>query len=376
MEENMAYEVDFLAVGEGERCGDAIALRFWTPNSPGSQQVWVIDGGTKESGKALVEHINRYYGTDRVDVVVSTHPDSDHASGLSVVLEEMKVGVLLMHQAWNHAEEIQHLFDDDRVTPSGIEERVWRALQDARELEKIATRKSIKIIEPFSDNGAGQLVSNGKAYVLSPSIAFYKEQLANFRCMPQVALQAQYWSPLAGLIEPLKAGAKGVARALETWFEETLADPEDDATSAENNSSVVLLFELDGNRLLFTADAGVPALTQAASRAEVLGIDLRTVRFIQVPHHGSKRNVGPTILNRILGPIKSTESYDKTAYVSASEDGQPKHPAKKVVNAFKRRGANVFATQGKGLWHHSSDAPQRVGWSNATPLPFYEEVDE
>jgi beta-lactamase superfamily II metal-dependent hydrolase len=376
MEENMAYEVDFLAVGEGERCGDAIALRFWIPNSPGSQQVWVIDGGTKESGEAIVAHISKYYGTDRVDVVVSTHPDSDHASGLSVILKEMKVSVLLMHQPWNHAEEIQHLFDDDRVTPSGIEERVWRALQDARELEKIATEKGIKIIEPFSDNGEPQLALNAKVYILSPSKAFYEEQLANFRCMPQVALQAQHWSHLAGLIEALKAGAKGVARALETWFEETLADPEDDATSAENNSSVVLLFELDGDRLLFTADAGVPALTEAANRAQALGIDLKKAKFIQVPHHGSKRNVGPTVLNRILGPIKFTESYDKTAYVSASKDGQPKHPAKKVVNAFKRRGANVFATQGEGLCFHSSDAPQRVGWSNATPLPFYEEVDE
>jgi|DewCreStandDraft_2_1066082.scaffolds.fasta_scaffold00009_124 beta-lactamase superfamily II metal-dependent hydrolase len=361
----MAYEVDFLPVGEGERCGDAIALRFGNlAGSRDQQQVWVIDGGTKESGQALVGHIKKYYGTDRVDVVVCTHPDSDHASGLSVVLEQMsKVGVLLMHQPWNHAEDIHHLFDDERVTRSRIEERVWRALQDVRELEKIATRKGIPIREPFSDDCK---------FVLSPSKAFYEQQLANFRCMPEVAKKTQ----MQRLIEALFAKAKEAARAAETWFKETLADPEPDATSAENNSSVVLLLELDGERFLFTADAGVPALTEAANRADALGIDLKNVRFIQVPHHGSKRNVGPTILNRIVGPIKQTESYDKAAYVSASKDGQPKHPAKKVVNAFKRRGAQVYATQGRTLWHHSSDAPQRQGWSNATPLPFYEEVDE
>jgi len=369
----MGYEVDFLAVGEGERSGDAIALRFGNLAGPrNQQQVWVIDGGTKESGKRLVSHIKTYYGTDQVDVVVSTHPDSDHASGLSVVLEEMKVGVLLMHQPWNHAENIRHLFDDERVTPSGIEERVWRTLQDVRELEKIANRKGITIIEPFSDNGYCELSQTAKVYVLSPSRQFYLQQLANFRCMPGAAQKDM----MARLMEAILGKAKEAARALETWFEETLTDPEPDATSAENNSSVVLLFELDGNKLLFTADAGVPALTEAAKHAEKLGIDLKTARFIQVPHHGSKRNVGPTILNQIVGPIKTPESYDKTAFVSASKDGHPKHPAKKVINAFKRRGANVFATQGTNLCHRSDDAPQRPGWTEATPLPFYEQVDE
>ncbi|MCS6785223.1 MAG: MBL fold metallo-hydrolase, partial [Candidatus Caldarchaeum sp.] len=237
---NMAYEIDFLAVGEGERCGDAIALRFGNlAGKRDEQQVWVIDGGTKESGESLVAHIKKYYGTDRVDVVASTHPDSDHASGLSVVLEEMKVGVLLMHQPWNHAEDIRHLFDDERVTPSGIEERAWRALQDARELEKIATRKGIKIIEPFSDNGDIEFSPQAKLYILSPSVAFYRQQLANFRCMPDTTKMAA----MARILEAVLATGKAVARAVETWFKETLADPEPNATSAENNSSVVLLFE-------------------------------------------------------------------------------------------------------------------------------------
>jgi beta-lactamase superfamily II metal-dependent hydrolase len=360
----MAYEVDFLPVGDGERCGDAITLRFGNLAGDRSQyQVWVIDGGTKESGEALVAHIQKHYRANRVDVVVSTHPDADHSSGLSVVLEQIDVGLLVMHQPWNHAEEIQHLFDDERVTPSGIEERVWRALENARELEKIATRKGIPIREPFSDDFK---------CVLSPSKAFYEQQLANFRCMPEAAQK----NAMAQLIEALIGKAREAARAAETWFRETLADPDPDATTAENNSSVVLLFELDGKKWLFTADAGVPAMMEAANRAAALAMDLKTVTFVQVPHHGSKRNVGPTILNRIIGPIKPTESYDKTAFISASKDGQPKHPAKKVINAFKRRGANVFATQGKGLWHHSNDAPQRPGWSAAQPLPFYNEVDE
>jgi beta-lactamase superfamily II metal-dependent hydrolase len=381
----MAYEVDFLPVGDGKRSGDAIALRFGNLAGPRrEQQVWIIDGGTRESGKALVEHVKKHYGTDRVDVVVSTHPDSDHASGLSVVLDEMTVELLLMHQPWKHNKKIQHFLDYARYLDYllssdyehfkqyEIEKQVLQSLQDARQLEEIANKKSIRIIEPFSGNGFMQPLSSCKVYVLSPSIEFYEELLPKFRSMAGVEQK----SSVVSMYELLQGKAKETARALETWFRETLADPKPDATSAENNSSVVLLFELDGQRLLFTADAGVPALTEAANRAYTLGIDLKTVRFIQVPHHGSKRNVGPTILNRILGPINGYEFYDKTAYISASKGGQPEHPAKKVVNAFKRRGANVFATQGKGLWYYSNDAPQREGWSAAQPLPFYKEVDE
>jgi hypothetical protein len=53
------YEIDFLPVGKkpGDKCGDAIALRFVPPNSGQWAQV-VIDAGFKDDGKALVEHVN------------------------------------------------------------------------------------------------------------------------------------------------------------------------------------------------------------------------------------------------------------------------------------------------------------------------------
>ena len=79
----MSFEIDFLPVGNGESSGDAIAVRWGTPSG---YQILVYDGGTRESGAALVDHVQQYYGTRRVDHVVSSHPDGDHASGLSVVL--------------------------------------------------------------------------------------------------------------------------------------------------------------------------------------------------------------------------------------------------------------------------------------------------
>lgn len=67
------YEVDFLPVGSGDKSGDAIVLRY---GEAGSYKVMVVDGGTKESGEKIVDHIKEHYGTTHVDYLVNTHPDS------------------------------------------------------------------------------------------------------------------------------------------------------------------------------------------------------------------------------------------------------------------------------------------------------------
>ena len=67
----MGYQVDFMAVGDGERSGDAIAVRFGDiEGSREDQTVLVIDGGTKDSGEQLCEHIRIHYSTEKVDYVI------------------------------------------------------------------------------------------------------------------------------------------------------------------------------------------------------------------------------------------------------------------------------------------------------------------
>lgn len=146
----MAYEIDYFQVGDGERGGDAIALRFGNLTGPRNEQsIVVIDGGFKESGERLVKHIKDFYGTDHADLVVSTHPDADHSSGLCVVLENMSVGQLAMHRPWEHAARIKGFFKSGRITASGLGETLEKSLQNASDLEALATGKSIPIVEPF-----------------------------------------------------------------------------------------------------------------------------------------------------------------------------------------------------------------------------------
>ena len=359
----MGFEIDFLAVGEGERSGDAIAMRLWKTGA--QPAVIVIDGGTKVSGQNLVDHIKKHYNTTSVDLVIASHSDSDHTSGLTEVLDQLTVKRLWMHLPWKHAAQIEDLFRDPRVSADSVKAALRKSLENARELESIAKKKNVPITEPFSDsvNGDGPLV------VLSPSTKYYENLLPYFRGTPIAKEEPGRFQKV------VTAAVEAIKRLAENWGLETLTDPNENESSAENNSSVVLLVKWIDKQFLFTADAGVPALTEAINYAQAKGIDLRASGFIQIPHHGSKHNVGPSILNQVIGPKKSDESFNKTACVSAAKDGEPNHPAKKVINAFKRRGAETFATKGESLCHRSDDAPGR-GWGNATPLPFYPQVEE
>jgi beta-lactamase superfamily II metal-dependent hydrolase len=352
----MAYEVDMLAVGEASRSGDAIALRFGNLTGRREEQtIVIIDGGTKDSGEMLVSHIKTYYSTDTVDFVIATHPDCDHVNGLKVVIENLKVNTLLMHQPWNHSADVRRDFRDHRLTITGLSSKLERALADASELEDIATRRGVKIIEPF----AGAATVDNTIHVLAPTEDYYCSLLCDFRKTP---VAKSFGSGLFST--SMTAVREAVKWVMETMQIETLDDS--GTTSAENNSSVIVLFTIKGEKLLFTGDAGIDALTRAADYAESLSIPLTDLRFLDVPHHGSRRNVGPKILNRVKA---------RTAFISVAAKSE-KHPSKKVVNALIRRGATVYSTQGINMLQHSADAPARSTYTAATQLPFNDYVEE
>lgn len=360
----IGYEVDFLAVGDGEKCGDAIALRFGNLlASPPEQTVVVIDGGFKDAGAALVKHIRDYYKTEIVDAVISTHPDNDHASGLETVLTELNVSNLVMHLPWNHTQNTSHLFEDDRVTDESVKRALRESLETARNLEKLANKKGINIVEPFWRVTG----FNNVMRILGPTEDFYKNLLPGYRGTPEPKIGLPF---LFG--ELVKGAKETVKKIAENWGHETLDDTGE--TTAENNSSAIILFTIGGDALLFTSDAGISALSEAVKRLQAEAFDFSTLKFVQVPHHGSRRNIGPTLLNTLIGPKTPQPVTIKTAFASVSPDGMPKHPAKKVTNAFLRRGAPVHITAG-GTKCYYENSPDR-GWKKSIPLSFYNEVEE
>jgi beta-lactamase superfamily II metal-dependent hydrolase len=360
----MGIEIDFLAVGEESKSGDAIAIRFGNLHGKREEQtVITIDGGTMESGARLVEHIQTHYGTTSVDYAFLSHPDGDHASGMRQVLEKLTVGTVVMHRPWNHSHAIHDLFDDGRTSPNSISERSRENLAAAHEVEKLALAKNIKIVEPF----AGVGTSDGTIRVLGPTQDYYRQVLSQFDFMPEVRQESFSLAAMA---------RRALRWVIERWDHETLLEPEPDATSPENNSSMILLLTVEAKYYLLTGDAGVPALSLALDYAATIPVDWSLLAFLQQQHHGSKRNVGPGILNRLLGEPKPLGTIpDKTAFISAAREGEPKHPNKRVINALLRRGVKPFVTAGDGKCHRNN-SPARQGWYSVEPLAFYSQVED
>jgi beta-lactamase superfamily II metal-dependent hydrolase len=358
-------EIDFLPVGNGEKGGDAITVRFGDLyGTPDEQTVIVIDGGYKDTGDALVEHIQNRYHTNQIDLVVSTHPDSDHSGGLEVVLDRLMVKHLWMHKPWEHTEDISRMFVDGRVTDARVREKLRTSLETVRRLENLAVRKNIPITEPFAGTHAfNQLL------VVGPTPEFYESILPGFRSLPDAKQDLGILSRLTRRV------TEEAQKFAEYWDFETLDFAGE--TSAENETSTILLLAIGDQFMLFTADAGQRALSEAVAFCESNGLDFSKIQFIQVPHHGSQRNVNPHLLNTLLGPKLTQEqnTASKTAFVSAPPEGEPKHPSKRVMNAFRRRGAPVHSTQGIAKCHFIN-APWREDYSPSVALPFFSSFEE
>lgn len=351
----MGYQVDFLQVGNGETSGDCIAIRFGDLHSGDrtKQFVVVIDGGFKESGEQLVQHIIDRFDAGYVDLVVSTHSDRDHIAGLTPVLESLTVAQLLMHRPWQHQVR----------TDSDIQKEVREARKSydqASALESLAISKGVQIVEPFAGIEL-QFAPDAYMRVLGPDESYYENLLKEFD---------HNKSLLSKAINVLGAPVTAVGEMLRK-IQETL-DPSTETldhvhknTSPENSSSTIIYFNLYGHKMLFTGDAGVEALHRALNYGESIGLDFTDLSFLDIPHHGSKHNIDTAFLNRI---------NVETAFISATKDSK-KHPSPRVTNALVRRGIKFFTTESGSILHHH-DSPDRPDYGSLQPGGLIAEFED
>ena len=353
------YELDFLAV-ETKKSGDAITMRY---QMDGRTLVHVVDGGFLDTGETIVKHLEKYYGSRRVDHVVLTHTDQDHANGLRAVLEKCDVGCLWMNRPWKHAAELLRRFPTYNY-PHTLESKLRRVYAAAAELEEIAAKNDIEVKDAFQ----GQMI--GAFRVLTPTKQRYLQLVTDSEKTP---VTESY--PLHKAAMEEAAFKDSVLLEEHEWGYEHF--PEVD-TSSENEMSLVQFAELCGRRILLTGDSGRDGLTEAADYLErQLGKTLPGVRVMQVPHHGGRRNVTTEILDRWLGkPLSAPPAEPLFRAVCSSAKADKHHPKMSVKRAFMHRGAKWLETEGISVWL-SYPAMEREGYSSIAQAtyPSFQERD-
>lgn len=285
-------------------------------------------------------------------------------SGLFDVLAIFQVENLWMNRPWLYAADVIHRLHGN-WTISGLERHLKEQFSVLVELEDLANYKGTVVREAFQ----GQTI--GPFEILTPSRSRYLNLIVDLPNTPAEvkSKRSSSFGLIAKKLEEMKISLTNFIK--ETWLGETLSNyPE--PTSPSNECSVVQGAIIDSRKVLLTGDAGPAGLAEAYEYASRFGFFQPYI--IQVPHHGSRRNVTPNVLNRWLGePISEIDGTRGFAICSAAKEDLD-HPKAKVENAFLRRGYPVYSTKGN-LINFSEGTPDR-GYKPAVAAPFRNNVEE
>lgn len=336
-------QIDMLPVGDA----DAFIVEVQLDGPP---EVFLIDGGKDwEDGERVLRQLDAYYGT-RVDHLILSHADVEHAGGLLHVVETLEPGQI--GQAWVHdiskhgldpqkAIQLAHrLADQAQSTPvKAVARHVADCVAVTYELLEALKAKGVPVQEPFAD----QNNRIGPFEVLGPTRAFFEECVRSYDGVHGLNTMIE-----AGIaFRRRKTAGMGPAAP-----DEVLAAAVDDPQT-HKQASLILLLDYEGDRYLFTGDAGRAAFAACPELKRAANL-----HWLKVPNHGSKHNLSPELLDLFRPAL---------AYVSGSGVGINPHPD--LIAALKDRGATIYSTVLSGnVWHRRGDVPPRTGFETRRPM--------
>jgi hypothetical protein len=163
------------------------------------------------------------------------------------VLERFEVKALWMNRPWLYAPQIIDKFHGNWTIP-GLVTYIKDKHAYLVQLEEIAAKKGTPVYEVFQGSKIGQFT------VLAPSRGRY------INLIPDLEKTPPSYGEAKGIFGSLFETAKSAVEAVkEAWDIETL-DDNPPATSASNETCVVLLGVIDNRKILLTADVGPAGL--------------------------------------------------------------------------------------------------------------------
>jgi beta-lactamase superfamily II metal-dependent hydrolase len=336
-------QIDMLPVGDS----NAFLVEVQTEGDP---TVALVGGGRNwEDGDRVLRQLDAYYG-GRIDHMILSHIDSEHASGqlhIAETLDKKRLGCAWVQDLSQHGIDVPRAIALARRAADEAKSSVVHAVathladsvEGVQRLIDVLKEKGIPVREAFAD----RTNRIGPFQVLAPTVAFFEE------CV-------KFYNNVELLDEMVESGiafARGsaVTTTGPTYYDEALAQAVDDPQT-QKQASLIVLLTYEGDRYLFTGDAGKRAFAAVADKEK-----LRNLHWLQVPNHGSKHNLTPELLDLFRPAL---------AYISCSGIGLQPHPD--LLRALESRGAVVYTTSQSGnVWHRRGDVPARRGFEMQKP---------
>lgn len=290
--------------------GDSLLLHAGSADKP---VLVLVDGGPSRTWETslqprLEELRAERGGGDgalRIDLAMVSHIDSDHVAGMvglagALVAEQQDSRTLsydvrtLWHNSFddvlgNDAEELRAAALDvladpvgdaaaDAIRAAGL--AVVASVAEGRELRDRARTLGWDVNEPF--DGPVMLPKDGPRTITIGNLKL------TVVCPHQAQLDRLHAAWDAWLEEHPKAVAGAVPAAVSR------------DSSPYNLSSIVVLAECDGRRMLLTGDARDDHILSGLDDAGIAKHGKTRVDILKLPHHGSIRNMTPEFFERVI----------------------------------------------------------------------------
>jgi beta-lactamase superfamily II metal-dependent hydrolase len=338
-----SLQIDMLPVGDSDACLVEVA-------ADGEPTVALIGGGRNwEDGERVLHQLNVYYG-GRIDHMILSHIDCEHTMGLLHVAETLdkgQIGCAWVQDISKHGVDVQRAIALAREEAANakssavrfVATRLADSVESVQRLIAVLQEKGVPVKEAFADRGN----RIGPFEVLGPTAAFFEDCIKFY---DNVELLDEVVETAISFARSAASHAGGPA-----YYDQVLAEAMDDPVTQEQ-ASLILLLTYEGDRYLFTGDAGRRALGAVADEEKV-----RKLHWLEVPNHGSKHNLSPELLDLFRPAL---------AYISTSGIGINPHPD--LLRALESRGTAVYTTNKSGnVWHRRGDVPARAGYETQEP---------
>lgn len=313
--------------------GDCLILEFGSTSSP---KFILIDGGPEtiydDHLKNRLKQIVGNHGT--LEALIVSHVDNDHIVGVLDLLSELKADVDASRTPLVNVKELWLNTFTETIDPSGVIAESLNNLFSMQGLFAAMEHTGI-IVQGIKEGHQITTLSNALGIPINPRTnnGFYSVENSSTIQISNLKLS---------VIGPTKENLDELRMKWKEWlqeYEDDIANGKFNVAanadkSVPNLSSIILLAEADGKKILLTGDCRGDHLIQGLKKSGLSQDGKIHVDVLKVQHHGSNRNATKSFFRSVIA---------NTYVISADgKDGNPDYTTLQwIVESAHEDGRNI-----------------------------------